>query len=144
MLNIFLEYVPGGSIYSLLKKFGSFPEDVIRTYTKRILVGLEYLHAHNIIHRGPSIAVDTAAGVALWYSSSWFGVCCCCCSDIKGANILVDHNGRIKLTDFGASKRIEGLNKTKGHGSLRGTIFWMAPEVVRQEEHGRYVSGLQC
>jgi hypothetical protein len=74
MLNIFLEYVPGGSIYSLLKKFGSFPEDVIRTYTKRILVGLEYLHAHNIIHRGPSIAVDTAAGVALWYSSSWFGV----------------------------------------------------------------------
>lgn len=52
MLNIFLEYVPGGSIHSLLKKFGGLPEDIIRTYTRQILLGLEYLHAHNIVHRG--------------------------------------------------------------------------------------------
>lgn len=43
-LNIFLEYVPGGSIASLLAKFGSFKESVIRVYTKQILLGLEYLH----------------------------------------------------------------------------------------------------
>lgn len=29
--------------------------------------------------------------------------------DIKGANILVDNSGTIKLADFGASKTIEGL-----------------------------------
>ncbi|XP_044412849.1 mitogen-activated protein kinase kinase kinase ANP1 isoform X3 [Triticum aestivum] len=73
-LNILLEFVPGGSIQSLLEKLGSFPEAVIRKYTKQILQGLEYLHSNAIIRR-----------------------------DIKGANILVDNKGCIKLADFGAS-----------------------------------------
>lgn len=50
-LNILLEYVPGGSIASLLAKFGSFKESVVRVYTKQILMGLEYLHTNGIIHR---------------------------------------------------------------------------------------------
>lgn len=79
-LNIFLEYVPGGSIASLVAKFGSFSESVVRLYTKQILLGLEYLHVNGIIHR-----------------------------DIKGANILVDNTGLVKLADFGASKKIEDL-----------------------------------
>ncbi|KAG1327015.1 Mitogen-activated protein kinase kinase kinase NPK1 [Cocos nucifera] len=40
-LNILLEFVPGGSISSLLVKFGSFPEAVMRMYTKQLLQGLE-------------------------------------------------------------------------------------------------------
>ncbi len=60
-LNIFLEYVPGGSIASLIEKFGALQESVIRRYTQQILQGLEYLHQRKIMHR-----------------------------DIKGANILVD------------------------------------------------------
>jgi len=51
MLNIFMEFVPGGSIYSLLQKFGSFSEKVIRVYTRQILCGLEYLHKNQIMHR---------------------------------------------------------------------------------------------
>lgn len=43
-LHIFLEYVPGGSIASLLARFGCFRESVIRVYTKQIMAGLEYLH----------------------------------------------------------------------------------------------------
>jgi serine/threonine protein kinase len=50
-LNIFLEFVPGGSISSLLAKFGLLGENVIKVYTKQILSGLEYLHQHHIIHR---------------------------------------------------------------------------------------------
>jgi serine/threonine protein kinase len=80
-LNIFLEFVPGGSISSLLAKFGPFNEAVIRAYTRQILLGLEYLHRHHIIHR-----------------------------DIKGANILVSQEGVVKLADFGASKRLSGRN----------------------------------
>ncbi len=59
-LNIFLEYVPGGSLSSLLAKFGFFPESVIRIYTRQILCGLEYLHRHNIIHRGIQITLTLA------------------------------------------------------------------------------------
>ncbi|PWA41995.1 NPK1-related protein kinase 3 [Artemisia annua] len=48
-LNIFFVFVPGGSILSLLGKFGSFPESVIRIYTKQILLRLEYLHKNGIM-----------------------------------------------------------------------------------------------
>jgi mitogen-activated protein kinase kinase kinase len=108
-LNIFLEFVPGGSIASLLAKFGSFTESVIRVYTKQILLGLEFLHTHQIMHR-----------------------------DIKGANILVDNSGVVKLADFGASKKIEDLvTVDSGCKSIKGTPYWMAPEVITQTGHGR-------
>ncbi|KAI8476309.1 MAG: kinase-like domain-containing protein [Monoraphidium minutum] len=108
-MYIFLEYVHGGSIASLLAKFGPFQEAVIRVYTRQILRGLEYLHARGIMHR-----------------------------DIKGANILVDKGSTVKLADFGASKKIENL-ATIGAGcnSIRGTPYWMAPEVIKQTGHGR-------
>ncbi|OVA05493.1 Protein kinase domain [Macleaya cordata] len=105
-LNILLEFVPGGSISSLLGKFGSFPETVIRMYTKQLLLGLEYLHKNGIMHR-----------------------------DIKGANILVDNKGCIKLADFGASKQVVELATISGAKSMKGTPYWMAPEVILQTGH---------
>ncbi|KAL7209975.1 hypothetical protein ACSBR1_031529 [Camellia fascicularis] len=105
-LNILLEIVLGGSISSLLGKFGSFPESVIRMYTKQLLLGLEYLHRNGIMHR-----------------------------DIKGANILVDNKGCIKLTDFGASKKVVELATMTGAKSMKGTPYWMAPEVILQTGH---------
>ncbi|TKY61498.1 Mitogen-activated protein kinase kinase kinase ANP1 [Spatholobus suberectus] len=105
-LNILLEFVPGGSISSLLGKFGAFPEAVIRTYTKQLLLGLEYLHKNGIMHR-----------------------------DIKGANILVDNKGCIKLADFGASKQVVELATISGAKSMKGTPYWMAPEVILQTGH---------
>lgn len=105
-LNIFLEFVPGGSIASLLGKFGSFTETVIRMYTRQLLLGLEYLHSNHIMHR-----------------------------DIKGANILVDNKGCIKLADFGASKKVVELATISEAKSMKGTPYWMAPEVIRQTGH---------
>ncbi|KAL6201835.1 hypothetical protein ACLB2K_025547 [Fragaria x ananassa] len=86
-LTMLLEYVPGGSIQSLLEKFGPFSLPVIKRFTKQLLLALEYLHIKGIIH-----------------------------GDIKGANILVGSKGRIKLADFGTSKQaaISGSKPTRG------------------------------
>ncbi|KAL7003445.1 mitogen-activated protein kinase kinase kinase [Sarracenia purpurea var. burkii] len=98
-LYIYLEYVSGGSIHKLLQEYGQFGELAIRSYTKQILSGLAYLHAKNTVHR-----------------------------DIKGANILVDPNGRIKLADFGMAKHITGQSCPL---SFKGSPYWMAPEVIK-------------
>lgn len=98
-LYIYLEYVSGGSIYKLLQDYGPFGELAIRSYTQQILSGLAYLHAKNTVHR-----------------------------DIKGANILVDPNGRVKLADFGMAKHITGQSCPL---SFKGSPYWMAPEVIK-------------
>lgn len=102
-LNIFLEYVPGGSVASLLRNYGAFEESLTANWVRQILRGLEYLHGQTIIHR-----------------------------DIKGANILVDNKGGIKISDFGISKKVEEGFPRAHRMSLQGSVFWMAPEVVKQ------------
>ena len=51
ILHIFQEWVPGGCISTLLKKFGPFFITVIKSYVTQILKGLDYLHSNGIIHR---------------------------------------------------------------------------------------------
>ena len=125
-MYIFLEYVPGGSVSSMLKMYGPFEDRLVRNFTRQVLVGLVYLHSRGIIHR-----------------------------DIKGGNILVDNNGSVKIGDFGISKKTavgddddddddadrqsDGSSnantpaaKAKKRSSLQGSVFWMAPEVVKQ------------
>lgn len=110
--NIFLEYVPGGSVLSMLTSYGPFEEPLIRNFVQQVLIGLNYLHGENIIHR-----------------------------DIKGANILIDIKGTVKIGDFGISKRVNAgeeeeeqdqLSRPRRRASLQGLVFWMAPEVVKQ------------
>lgn len=75
-MNIFLEYIggilislcEGGSLQSILSKFGKFKESLVKVYMRDILEGLIYLHDHGVVHR-----------------------------DIKSANILVDSSGLCKL-----------------------------------------------
>ncbi len=110
-LNIFMEYVSGGSISSLISKFGPFPEAVIRVYTLQLLQGLMYLHDHQIIHR-----------------------------DIKGANLLVDNQAVVKLADFGSSKKLRTIAieaNDQGRHSLKGTPYFLAPEVISGQTVGR-------
>lgn len=113
-LNIFLEYVAGGSVQTMLNSYGALREPLIRSFVRQIVTGLAYLHGRGIIHR-----------------------------DIKGANILVDNKGGIKISDFGISKKMEATNILGGAGSnrnrpsLQGSVFWMAPEVVKQTSYTR-------
>ena len=51
VVNIFQEWVPGGSIAHLLKRFGNFSVGMVKTYTRQILEGLDYLHRNGIVHR---------------------------------------------------------------------------------------------
>ena len=100
-LNIVMEYVPGGSIASLLAKLGPFKEKPIREYARHICTGLEFLHCHGIIHR-----------------------------DIKGANCLVGLDGVAKVADFGCCIS-SSLCETQGTKiGVFGTSMWMSPECV--------------
>ncbi|KAJ2824311.1 ATP binding [Coemansia erecta] len=110
-LYIFLEYVSGGSVTSALASYGMFPESLVRTYTAQIIEGLVYLHGQGIIHR-----------------------------DIKGGNVLIDQDGSVKISDFGISKRVDEVvvaaaNKAGRRASLQGSVFWMAPEVVKDTHY---------
>jgi predicted Ser/Thr protein kinase len=49
--------------------------------------------------------------------------------DIKPANLLIEADGRVKLTDFGVA-RISG-EATRTQGSMIGTLKYMAPEQVQ-------------
>jgi serine/threonine protein kinase len=103
-----LEYLPGGSIRSILDLYGPLKENLIKIYLKQILIGLKYLHDKGIVHR-----------------------------DIKSANILVDCCGIIKLSDFGSAGQILNQSQNDLLTSLKGTLPWMAPEVVRQNNYGK-------
>lgn len=60
ILNIFQEWVAGGSVSSLLKQLGPFSISVVRSYTTQILQGLDYLHSHHIIHRDIKVGKSSA------------------------------------------------------------------------------------
>uniref|UniRef100_A0A674E4W9 Mitogen-activated protein kinase kinase kinase 2 n=1 Tax=Salmo trutta TaxID=8032 RepID=A0A674E4W9_SALTR len=108
-LSIFMEYMPGGSIKDQLKSYGALTENVTRRYTHQILEGVSYLHSNMIVHR-----------------------------DIKGANILRDSVGNVKLGDFGASRRLQTICLSgTGIKSVTGTPYWMSPEVISGEGYGR-------
>ncbi|KAF7731832.1 camp-dependent protein kinase catalytic subunit [Apophysomyces ossiformis] len=72
-----MDFVPGGELFSYLRKTKRFPNDVARFYSAEVLLALVYLHKHSIVYR-----------------------------DLKPENLLLDTTGHIKITDFGFAKRI--------------------------------------
>lgn len=49
--SLFVEYVPGGSIGGLLRKFGSFDEHIVKSFAGQIIDGLAHLHSMGLVHR---------------------------------------------------------------------------------------------
>ncbi|KAK5734556.1 mitogen-activated protein kinase kinase kinase [Elasticomyces elasticus] len=103
-ISIFLEYIPGGSVGSCLRKHGKFEEPVVSSLTRQTLNGLAYLHSEGILHR-----------------------------DLKSDNLLLDLDGTCKISDFGISKRSANPYNNDITNSMQGSVFWMAPEVIRAQ-----------
>ena len=115
-IQIYMEYMNQGSVRQLMERFGPFKnEQVLSNYARQILNGLNYLHSQNVIH-----------------------------GDIKAANILTDQYANIKLSDFGASKIVEGIpadlevsQSGRFFEQCKGSLYWMAPEILYGEPYGR-------
>ena len=106
-ISIFLEYISGGSVGSCLRKNGKFEESLVRSLTRQTLAGLAYLHNEGVLHR-----------------------------DLKADNILLDVDGTCKISDFGISKKTDNIYGNDVTNSMQGSVFWMAPEVIRSEGQG--------
>jgi protein-serine/threonine kinase len=101
-----LEYCPGGELFFYLSQIGRFKEDAARFYASNILLALHHLHSQNILYR-----------------------------DLKPENVLVSHDGYVKIADFGLSKEnIFGHNEAK---SICGTAEYLAPEILLNQGHGK-------
>ncbi|CAF3507327.1 unnamed protein product [Rotaria socialis] len=108
-LQIFMEFMAGGSVREQILNYGALTEQLTKKYTRQILEGLVYLHENHFVHR-----------------------------DIKCANILRDVSGNIKLSDFGTSRRLIAItNQNQPDSGTIGTAHWTAPEIIRGSIFGR-------
>jgi serine/threonine-protein kinase len=95
---IVFEYVEGETLKQRVNRSGALDPQEAIAYAIEIARGLSVAHARKMVHR-----------------------------DIKPQNILIDAEGRAKLTDFGISRQLEqdGMTVT---GRVLGTTDYVAPE----------------
>ncbi|KAL3649485.1 Serine/threonine-protein kinase Aurora-3 [Castilleja foliolosa] len=98
---LILEYAHNGELYKELRKLGHFSEKQAATYIASLTQALAYCHEKHVIHR-----------------------------DIKPENLLLDHEGRLKIADFGWSVQ----SRSKRH-TMCGTLDYLAPEMVENKAH---------
>lgn len=100
-----LELINGGDLFTHIRLSKSLSSLQSLLYSAQILITLEYIHSNNIIYR-----------------------------DLKPENLLIKHNGYLKLTDFGLSKVTPGRTYT-----FCGTSEYLAPEVLLKNGYGKAV-----
>ena len=107
-----LEYVHGRSVFQLLREVGRpLPRAVALTVAHEVAGALHYAHercgpdghALGLVHR-----------------------------DVSPSNILVSHDGDVKLVDFGIAKATAHSHATQT-AAIKGKIAYMAPEQLRGE-----------
>ncbi len=99
-LNYFvMKYVSGTSLEDLLEKKEPLPVPEIQRILWEAACALGHAHQRGVVHR-----------------------------DVKPANIMFDHDGRVMLTDFGISKALQAATGFTATGMIIGTPHYMAPE----------------
>lgn len=99
-LALVMEYVEGEPLGDLIERQGRLPESDALPMFEQILDAVGHAHSAGIVHR-----------------------------DIKPSNILVQGDGRTKVTDFGIAKALGGAKLTRT-GTAMGTAHYMSPEQV--------------
>ena len=99
-LNYFvMKYISGTSLEDLLDKKEPLPVPEIQRILWEAACALGHAHQRGVVHR-----------------------------DVKPANIMFDHDGRVMLTDFGISKALQAATGFTATGMIIGTPHYMAPE----------------
>ncbi len=98
-LFLSMELVQGEDLATLLKRVGRLSSEKVTDVARQLCGGLAAAHAKGVLHR-----------------------------DLKPANILIDDDGRVRITDFG----IAALRREALQHSLAGTPGYMAPEQLTQ------------
>jgi len=104
-LYMVLEYVNGGEFFTHLRQLSRLENNAAKFYCASVATIFAHLHKEDIIYR-----------------------------DLKPENLLLDHQGFLKITDFGFAKKV--LFKTY---TLCGTPEYIAPEVLLNKGHGKGV-----
>src|SRR5690242_10913216 len=97
---IAMEFLDGRSLKELIVTRGPAPVHVAIDYARQILAALRFAHRNSIVHR-----------------------------DIKPHNVVVDDDGRLKVTDFGIARA--GASQMTEVGSIIGTAQYLSPEQAR-------------
>jgi serine/threonine protein kinase len=101
-LNYFvMKYVNGSSLEQRVEQ-GPLPVDLARRVLHDAALALGHAHQRGIVHR-----------------------------DVKPANIMLESDGRVVLTDFGISKALDSGSALTGTGNIIGTPHYMAPEQAK-------------
>ncbi|MCX2955214.1 serine/threonine-protein kinase [Lentzea sp. NEAU-D7] len=112
--------------------------DVVSSDDEEPWIVMEYLPSHSlsalIAERGPlkpaqaaSIGAKVASALAAAHTAGLVH------RDIKPGNVLIGHDGTVKITDFGISKA-SGDGTMTDTGMISGTPAYLAPEVARGEQ----------
>jgi len=113
-IRLVLELCEGGELYDRIQQKQFYPEQEAKILIKNLLEAVGFVHSKGIMHR-----------------------------DLKPENILLASkvsNTDIKISDFGLAKISKDYPRRlpRSH-SICGSDFYLAPEVIKQEEYGREI-----